>query len=78
VREIELLAPAEASILSERRRHGPSGAAGGAGGACGRNLLNDALLPAKANLRLEAGDVLRIETPGGGGWGAPSNPRSDS
>ncbi|HEY6061350.1 MAG TPA: hydantoinase B/oxoprolinase family protein [Gemmatimonadales bacterium] len=78
VREIELLAPAEASILSERRRHGPSGAAGGAGGACGRNLLNDALLPAKANLRLEAGDVLRIETPGGGGWGEPSNPRGDS
>ena len=78
VREIELLAPAEASILSERRRHGPSGAAGGAGGACGRNLLNDASLPAKANLRLEAGDVLRIETPGGGGWGEPSNPRSDS
>jgi N-methylhydantoinase B len=78
VREIELLAPAEASILSERRRHGPSGAAGGAGGACGRNLLNDAPLPAKVNLRLEAGDVLRIETPGGGGWGESSNPRSDS
>ncbi|HEY6108959.1 MAG TPA: hydantoinase B/oxoprolinase family protein [Gemmatimonadales bacterium] len=78
VREIELLAPAEASILSERRRHGPSGAAGGADGACGRNLLNDVLLPAKANLRLEAGDVLRIETPGGGGWGESSNPRSDS
>jgi N-methylhydantoinase B len=78
VREIELLAPAEASILSERRRHGPSGAAGGAGGACGRNLLNDASLPSKANLRLEAGDVLRIETPGGGGWGEPSNPRGDS
>ena len=78
VREIELLAPAEASILSERRRHGPSGAAGGAGGACGRNLLNDAPLPAKVNLRLEAGDVLRVETPGGGGWGESSNPRSDS
>jgi N-methylhydantoinase B len=78
VREIELLAPAEASILSERRRHGPSGAAGGGGGACGRNLLNDASLPSKANLRLEAGDVLRIETPGGGGWGEPSNPRGDS
>ncbi|HSD30692.1 MAG TPA: hydantoinase B/oxoprolinase family protein, partial [Gemmatimonadales bacterium] len=78
VREIELLAPAELSILSERRRHAPGGAAGGAGGACGRNLLNDAPLPAKANLRLEAGDVLRIETPGGGGWGESLNPRSDS
>lgn len=75
VREIELLAPAELSILSERRRHAPGGAAGGAAGACGRNLRNDAPLPAKANLRLEAGEVLRIETPGGGGWGESSNPK---
>ena len=70
VREIELLAPADLSLLSERRRHPPRGAAGGRDGAVGRNLLNGAPLPAKANLRLAAGDVLRIETPGGGGWGA--------
>jgi N-methylhydantoinase B len=69
VRELELLGPADASILSERRRHEPSGAAGGGPGACGRNLLNGAPLAAKVNLRLKIGDILRIESPGGGGWG---------
>jgi N-methylhydantoinase B len=76
VREIELLAPADVSLLSERRRHTPRGAAGGRDGSAGRNLLNGALLPAKTNVRLEPGDVLVVETPGGGGWGTPSNPRS--
>lgn len=69
VRELELLVPAEASILSERRRHPPRGSAGGGDGACGVNLKNGSPLPAKVNLQLAAGDVLRIETPGGGGWG---------
>lgn len=73
VREIELLAPAEASILSERRRHAPRGAAGGLDGSVGRNLHNGASLAAKTNLQLAPGDVLRVETPGGGGWGAPGN-----
>jgi len=76
VRELEVLQPTEASILSERRRHGPAGAAGGGAGACGRNQVNGAVLPAKTNVRLERGDVLVIETPGGGGWGVSSNPRS--
>jgi N-methylhydantoinase B len=76
VRELELLQPAEASILSERRRHAPMGASGGGAGTCGRNRLNGAPLPAKANVRLECGDVLEIHTPGGGGWGMSSNPRS--
>ncbi len=71
VRELELLVAADASILSERRRHPPRGSAGGGDGACGRNLRNGALVPAKANIQLAAGDVLRIETPGGGGWGPP-------
>jgi N-methylhydantoinase B len=70
IRDFEALAPMEATLLTERRRHGPSGAAGGGGGACGVNLLNGSPLPAKATLRLSPGDVLRIETPGGGGWGA--------
>jgi len=73
VREFEALAPMEATLLTERRRHGPCGAAGGSPGAPGANLKNGAALPAKVTLRLAAGDVLRIETPGGGGWGK-SNP----
>jgi N-methylhydantoinase B len=77
VRELELLVPAEASILSERRRHPPRGSAGGGDGSCGINLKNGAPLPAKVNVSLAAGDVLRIETPGGGGWGnEPSATRS--
>jgi N-methylhydantoinase B len=71
VREFEALAPMEASILAERRRHAPQGAAGGSAGAPGRTLLNGVALPAKVNVRLGPGDVLRIETPGGGGWGEP-------
>ena len=69
VREFEALAPMEATLLTERRRHGPHGAAGGSPGAPGANLANGALIPAKVTLRLAAGDVVRIETPGGGGWG---------
>jgi N-methylhydantoinase B len=69
VREFEALAPMEATLLTERRRHRPAGAAGGGSGASGANRLNGAALPAKTTLRLAPGDVLRIETPGGGGWG---------
>ena len=69
VREFEALGPMEATLLTERRRHGPRGAAGGSDGAPGANLENGAALPAKVTLQLAAGDVLRIETPGGGGWG---------
>lgn len=70
VRELEALEPCRASILSDRRSHGPAGAQGGAAGAPGRNLLNGRELPAKTTVDLEAGDVLRIETPGGGGFGS--------
>ena len=69
VREFEALAPMESSLLTERRRHGPAGAAGGGDGAPGSNLLNGIPLPSKTTLQLTTGDVLRIETPGGGGWG---------
>jgi N-methylhydantoinase B len=71
VREFEALAPMEANIVTERRRHAPSGAAGGGPGAPGRNALNGAVLGPKVRARLAPGDVLRIETPGGGGWGEP-------
>ncbi len=71
VRELELLAPAEVTLLTERRRHPPWGLNGAGAGAVGRNLLNDVALPGKAAFLAEPGDRLRIETPGGGGWNPP-------
>jgi N-methylhydantoinase B len=77
VRELEALAPMDFSLLTERRRHRPHGASGGDPGAAGRNLLRRAgrvspeELRAKASGHLEAGDRLRVETPGGGGHGQP-------
>ncbi len=69
VREFEALAPLETTLLTERRRRGPAGSAGGADGSAGANLLNGHAVASKTTVRLAAGDVLRIETPGGGGWG---------
>jgi len=75
VREVEFLAPAEVSLLSDRRRIGPYGLAGGAAGARGKTVLIRAgrrqTLPSKVSVRMKPGDVLRVETPGGGGWGKP-------
>ena len=69
VRELEALAPMGFSLLTERRRHAPPGAAGGGPGARGRNLLDGTELPPKARGSLAPGQTLRIETPGGGGHG---------
>jgi N-methylhydantoinase B len=69
VRELRVLEDCRLSLLTERRRHAPSGMAGGRDGAPGHNLLNGDELPAKVSLSLQAGDVVRIETPGGGGYG---------
>lgn len=69
VRELEVLEPCRLSILSERRARAPRGAAGGAPGQPGRNLVNGTEVPGKVSLDLAAGDVLTIETPGGGGFG---------
>ena len=71
IREIEALEDCRVSLLTERRSHAPQGARGGAPGLAGRNLLNGEELPAKVTRSLRAGDVLRIETPGGGGFGEP-------
>ena len=73
VRALRALEPCRLSILSERRRHAPQGARGGEPGARGRNLLNGEELPAFASRDLEPGDVLTIETPGGGGFAEPSS-----
>jgi N-methylhydantoinase B len=69
VREIEALAPMRYTLIGERRRHPPRGRDGGGDGAPGRDLLNGKPLPGKAEGDLRPGDVLRIETPGGGGHG---------
>jgi 5-oxoprolinase (ATP-hydrolysing) len=69
IREIELLAPMHVSILSERRTRRPFGLLGGQPGAAGRNLLNGRNLDGKASLDAQAGDLIRVETPGGGGYG---------
>lgn len=73
VRELQFTAEVEATVLSERRRHGPYGLAGGLPGTPGRNETvrgeEAAEQPGKFSLRLGEGDKIRIETPGGGGWG---------
>ena len=69
VRELEALAPMRFSLIGERRRHQPRGRDGGEDGAVGRNLLNGMPLPGRSEGHLSPGDTLRIETPGGGGWG---------
>ena len=71
VREIEALEPMRYTLITERRRHAPRGRDGGEDGEPGRNLLNGESLPSKCEGRLEKGDLLRIETPGGGGYGTP-------
>jgi N-methylhydantoinase B len=69
IRRYRVLEPCTATLLTERRLRAPSGASGGAPGLPGRNLLNGRALPAKCRVELQPGDVLSIETPGGGGWG---------
>jgi N-methylhydantoinase B len=74
VREVEFLAPEMVSLLTDRRQRAPYGLHGGAPGAPGRNTHITAageehILPGKISVELEAGAALRIETPGGGGWG---------
>jgi N-methylhydantoinase B len=71
VRELEALAPLHYSLITERRRHAPPGADGGADGQPGRNLLDGEELEPKAIGELAPGQRLRIETPGGGGYGSP-------
>jgi N-methylhydantoinase B len=69
IREIEALSDLRYSLITERRRHAPPGAAGGGDGAPGRNLLDGSELEPKSIGALPAGSRLRIETPGGGGYG---------
>jgi N-methylhydantoinase B len=73
IREIELLAPAEINLITERRRLHPYGLHGGMPGARGENNLQHGSttlpLPGKGRVMADAGDVLQVCTPGGGGFG---------
>ncbi|HEY3726913.1 MAG TPA: hydantoinase B/oxoprolinase family protein [Solirubrobacteraceae bacterium] len=75
IRELEALAPLRYSLITERRRHAPPGAEGGGDGEPGSNRLDGEELAAKAIGDLESGQRLRIETPGGGGYGAGDSGR---
>jgi N-methylhydantoinase B len=69
VRELRVLEDCRLSVLAERRRHAPPARGGGADGASGRTLINGEEQPPKLTRQLRAGDVVRVETPGGGGHG---------
>jgi N-methylhydantoinase B len=73
VRELRVLEECRLSLVGERRRRAPQGTRGGEPGLAGRNLLNGEELPAKTTRPLRAGDVVRVETPGGGGYGKVRN-----
>jgi len=74
-REIELMSDCEITVLSERRTRGAFGVAGGEQGKPGKNTLihngQAEELPGKFHRKLEKGDRIRVETPGGGGFGKP-------
>jgi N-methylhydantoinase B len=76
IREIEVLTSCQATLLTERRKNAPYGLAGGGSGQRGENVLirnsEEIYLPSKGMVDLQAGDVLSIRTPGGGGYGVKS------
>ncbi len=76
VREIEVLTDAQVTVLADRRTRGPYGLAGGADGAPGRTVIvrhdgSEEEIPGKTSAGLRSGERVRIESPGGGGWGKP-------
>lgn len=75
IREIQFLTPTQVTLLTERREAGPYGLLGGSDGTPGKNTLvhtdgSEEVLPGKISLRLQPGESVRVETPGGGGWGS--------
>jgi len=81
-RDIEFLAPATVTMISERREIPPYGLAGGEPGACGENALvrgeKETRLPGKFTIDVDAGDRLLVSTPGGGGYGRTAPPTTDN
>src|SRR5829696_7128768 len=73
VRELEAIEAMRFTLIGERRRHSPRGREGGEDGTPGRDFVNGEPVPAKTEGELAKGDRLRIETPGGGGYGPEPN-----
>jgi N-methylhydantoinase B len=76
VREIEVFTDAQVTLLADRRSRGPYGLSGGADGAPGRTVIvrhdgTEEEIPGKTSVRLRPGEKVRVESPGGGGWGKP-------
>ncbi len=83
VREVEVLADATVTLLADRRKSRPYGLAGGEDGAPGQTEILRAdgsteLMPSKGSTRLRRGERVRIETPGGGGWGKAEKDEDNS
>jgi N-methylhydantoinase B len=82
VREIEVLTDAQVTLLADRRSRGPYGLASGSEGAPGRTVVvrqdgSEEELPGKTSVRLRSGESVRVESPGGGGWGKPMENSAD-
>ncbi len=81
-RDVMLLADASVTLLSDRRRRGPAGVRGGEAGAPGANaLIRDGVespMEGKDTTRVQAGDVVSVRSPGGGGWGSPEGAEDPS
>jgi N-methylhydantoinase B len=78
IREIQFLAKAQLTLLSDRRRFPPYGLSGGEAGESGSNVVvrNDGTeeqFPSKFTTWVRPGDTISIQTPGGGGWGSPDS-----
>ena len=74
IRELEALAPAEGTVITDRRISRPYGLAGGQPARAGHNSIvhadgDEIHIAGKARVKLSRGQILRIVTPGGGGWG---------
>jgi len=82
IREVDMLAPVQVTLLAERRKFRPYGLEDGGEGAAGAawvikaDTVQETRLPGKCTNQLHAGDAIRIETPGGGGWGKESRGES--
>ena len=77
-RSVTVETDAVVSLLTERRRHAPRGAAGGAPGATGENLIDGDPVPAKTTVEVDADTTVTVRTPGGGGYGDPDQRAADA